>query len=339
MASNAETSKLLQKKTKRQDKKSAKEQKEQQQQPPQKPIIKETQFYKDEHDLANIEENEQQTNENIPIQITSSNDNKTWINRTRTLVVSSRGVSHQERHLVNNLLSLIPNAKKECKIEKEIAREELTEICYNHSCKYSLYFEHRKRELVLWMFKTPEGPCAKFQVRNIHALNEIRLMGNCIKYSRPFLSFDKSFDELPHLKLLKEMFIHTFGSPKGHPKTKPFYDHVMCFYNVNNHIFFRNYQILNEVKEKFTESDVEDKMNLLEIGPRFSMNLIRIFDGALGGKTIYLNKNYIPPSLLLRRKMDNYKKRKIKETEKKLELNDKLLRAQDKKQQKQPFEL
>ena len=76
MASNAETSKLLQKKTKRQDKKSAKEE---QQQPPQKPIIKETQFYKDEHDLADIEENEQQTNENIPIQITSSNDNKTWI--------------------------------------------------------------------------------------------------------------------------------------------------------------------------------------------------------------------------------------------------------------------
>lgn len=207
---------------------------------------------------------------------------------------------------------MIPNAKKECKIEKEIAREELTEICFNHSCKYSLYFEHRKRELVLWMFKAPEGPCAKFQVRNIHALNEIKLMGNCIKYSRPLLSFDKSFDEQPHLKLLKEMFIQTFGSPRGHPKTKPFYDHVICFYNVGNQIFFRNYQILNEIKEKFTNADAEDKINLLEIGPRFSLTLIRIFDGALGGKTLYLNKGYISPGVILKRKVDNYKKRKLK---------------------------
>ena len=132
----------------------------------------ETQFYLEENDPEDqiIDE---KTGEAIP-QITSSSENKNWINKTRTLIVSSRGVSHQERHLVNNLLSLIPNAKKECKIEKEIAREELTEICFNHSCKYSLYFEHRKRELVLWMFKSPEGPCAKFQVRNIHALNEIK---------------------------------------------------------------------------------------------------------------------------------------------------------------------
>ena len=270
----------------------------------------ETQFYLEENDPEDqiIDE---KTGEAIP-QITSSSENKNWINKTRTLIVSSRGVSHQERHLVNNLLSLIPNAKKECKIEKEIAREELTEICFNHSCKYSLYFEHRKRELVLWMFKSPEGPCAKFQVRNIHALNEIKLMGNCIKYSRPLLSFDKSFDELPHLKLLKEMFIQTFGSPRGHPKTKPFYDHVICFYNVGNQIFFRNYQILNEIKEKFTNADAEDKINLLEIGPRFSLTLIRIFDGALGGKTLYLNKGYISPGVILKRKVDNYKKRKLK---------------------------
>ena len=108
------------------------------------------------------------------------------------------------------------------------------------------------------------------------------------------------------------MFIQTFGSPRGHPKTKPFYDHVICFYNVGNQIFFRNYQILNEIKEKFTNADAEDKINLLEIGPRFSLTLIRIFDGALGGKTLYLNKGYISPGVILKRKVDNYKKRKLK---------------------------
>ena len=111
-----------------------------------------------------------------------------------------------------------------------------------HSCKYCIYFEHRKRELVMWMFKSPTGPLAKFSVTNIHALNEIKLIGNCIKYSRPLLSFDKSFEEEEHLKLLKEMFTQCFNSPRGHPKTRPFYDHEICFYNIDNQIFIRVYQ-------------------------------------------------------------------------------------------------
>jgi ribosome biogenesis protein BRX1 len=246
--------------------------------------------------------------------------------------VASRGVSHQERHLVNDLINLIPNSKKECKIERDIASEELNNICYMHSCKFCIYFEHRKRELVMWLFKSPGGPLAKFAVTNIHALNEIKLMGNCIKYSRPLLSFDKSFDEQEHLKLLKEMFIQTFNSPKGHPKTRPFYDHQISFYNIDNQIFIRVYQILNEIKEKFTNSDQEDKIQLLEIGPRFSLNLIRIFSDSLGGKTLYLNKNYIAPGVLIKRKVDNFKKRKIKEQSEKIDLQNKLDNMEDIKQ-------
>ena len=215
--------------------------------------IKETEFYKDdnididdeikneEKELGLEEENENEKNNIKEKIITSSNTNKNWINKTRTLIVASRGVSHQERHLVNDLINLIPNSKKECKIERDIAAEELNNICYMHSCKFCIYFEHRKRELVMWLFKSPGGPLAKFSVTNIHALNEIKLMGNCIKYSRPLLSFDKSFDEQEHLKLIKEMFIQTFNSPKGHPKTKPFYDHQICFYNIDNQIFIRVY--------------------------------------------------------------------------------------------------
>ena len=94
------------------------------------------------------------------ISSTSSSEtkNKNWINKTRILIVASRGVSHQERHLVNDLISLIPNSKKECKIERDIASEELNNICYMHSCKFCIYFEHRKRELVMWIFRSPGGP-------------------------------------------------------------------------------------------------------------------------------------------------------------------------------------
>ena len=306
--------------------------------------IKETEFYKDdnidieeeikndEKELGLQEEENQDINKIKEKIITSSNTNKDWINKTRTLIVASRGVSHQERHLVNDLISLIPNSKKECKIERDIAAEELNNICYMHSCKFCIYFEHRKRELVMWLFKSPGGPLAKFAVTNIHALNEIKLMGNCIKYSRPLLSFDKSFDEQEHLKLIKEMLIQTFNSPKGHPKTKPFYDHQICFYNIDNQIFIRVYQILNEIKEKFTNADQEDKIQLLEIGPRFSLKLIRIFSDSLGGKTLYLNKNYIAPGILIKRKADNFKKRQIKEQTEKIDLQNKIDNAEDIKQ-------
>jgi ribosome biogenesis protein BRX1 len=272
-----------------------------------------SEFYKDE----------------LPVDDSEIKVNQKWINRQRTLVVASRGISHQERHMVNDIISLLPHAKKEVKIEKNVAKDELNDICFNHNCKNCLYFEHRKRELVLWMIRSPEGPCAKFQIRNIHTLNEIKLTGNSLKFSRPFLSFDKSFDSLPHLKLLKEMFTHTFNSPKNHPKTKPFYDHIICFYNVNDHIFFRNFQIVNELKERFTDVDNIDKLQLIEIGPRFSMNLIRIFDGPLGGRTLYQNNNYIAPGILIRKNADKFKLRKLKDDKEKEELEEQLRNAKD----------
>ena len=299
------------------------------------PKLKETEFYKDDNIETEIKEEEKELGlEEIKDKMISSNlsnetKNKNWINKTRILIVASRGVSHQERHLVNDLISLIPNSKKEYKIERDIASEELNNICYMHSCKFCIYFEHRKRELVMWIFRSPGGPLAKFSVTNIHALNEIKLIGNCIKYSRPLLSFDKSFEESPHLLLLKELFTQCFNSPRGHPKTRPFYDHQICFYNINNQIFIRVYQILNEIKEKFTNQDQESKIQLLEIGPRFSLKLIRIFADSLGGKTLYLNKDYVAPGVIIKRKADNFKKRQMKEQSEKIELQNKLDNIQD----------
>ena len=115
------------------------------------PKIKETEFYKDDNivleEEINKEENElgleePKNIEDIKSKMISQNEikNKNWINKTRILIVASRGVSHQERHLVNDLINLIPNSKKECKIERDIASEELNNICYMHSCKFCIYF-------------------------------------------------------------------------------------------------------------------------------------------------------------------------------------------------------
>jgi len=78
-------------------------------------------------------------------------------------------------------------------------------------------------------------------------MEELKLSGNNLKYSRPFLSFDAAFEnpDMPHLQLAKELLSHTFNTPKNHPKSKPFIDHVLSFNYFDGRIWFRNYQILN----------------------------------------------------------------------------------------------
>jgi ribosome biogenesis protein BRX1 len=101
---------------------------------------------------------------------------------------------------------------------------------------------------------------------------ESKLTGNCLKGSRPILSFDSSFDNLASHKLLKELFMQVFGTPKGYPKAKPFIDHTFSFYNTDGRIFFRNYQIVYDAHETGSSDPV-----LVEVGPRFILVPIRIF--------------------------------------------------------------
>ena len=68
---------------------------------------------------------------------------------------------------------------------------------------------------------------------------------------------------------------------------------------------------------------------MLEIGPRFSLKLIRIFADSLGGKTLYLNKDYVAPGVIIKRKADNFKKRQMKEQSEKIELQNKMDNIQD----------
>lgn len=47
----------------------------------------------------------------------------------------------------------------------------------------------------MWIGKFPNGPSVKFLVENIHTSHELKLSGNCLKGSRPVLSFDGHFKE------------------------------------------------------------------------------------------------------------------------------------------------
>ncbi|CAD7003890.1 ribosome biogenesis protein BRX1 homolog [Ceratitis capitata] len=208
-----------------------------------------------------------------------------WINKQRVLVFAARGINHRDRHLLRDIKSLMPHHRPESKMERSKTLSVINEMCEMKHCNKTILFEgRRKRDLYMWMASASVGPSAKFLIENIHTMAELKMTGNCLRGSRPLLSFDAKFDEVPYLKLLKELFTQTFGVPNHHPKSQPFIDHVYTFTYLDHRIWFRNFQILSE------------DGGLAEIGPRFVMNPVKIFEGSFTGKAIWENPNYVSPS-------------------------------------------
>ncbi|XP_002741649.1 ribosome biogenesis protein BRX1 homolog [Saccoglossus kowalevskii] len=208
-----------------------------------------------------------------------------WINKTRVLIFCSRGISYRGRHLMNDLRRLMPHSKPDVKMEKKDGLFLVNEICEIKNCNKVIYFEaKKKKDLYMWIANSPNGPSAKFLIENLHTMDELKMTGNCLKGSRPILSFDSSFGGEPHYALLKEVFTQIFSTPYHHPKSQPFVDHVYTFSVGDNRIWFRNYQI------------VEEDGSLAEVGPRFVLNLIKIFGGSFIGPTLYENPHYKSPN-------------------------------------------
>eukprot|EP01125_Pyxidicula_operculata_P007186 TRINITY_DN2440_c0_g1_i1.p1 TRINITY_DN2440_c0_g1~~TRINITY_DN2440_c0_g1_i1.p1 ORF type:complete len:342 (+),score=69.80 TRINITY_DN2440_c0_g1_i1:44-1027(+) len=216
-------------------------------------------------------------------------------NKQHTMILSSRGITYRYRHLMNDLRELIPNHKKDVKFDGK-SLFELNEVCEMKSCNNCIFFECRKGlDLYLWVSKSPNGPSAKFHVTDVHTTDELKFSGNCLKGSRPLLYFDNNFDSTPHLKLLKELFMQAFGTPNMHPRSKPFIDHMICFYYYEDRVWFRNYQIAEEyIPDLIGKKKTEDA--LIEIGPRFVMNPIKILSSGFSGSILYENPNFISPN-------------------------------------------
>ena len=92
----------------------------------------------------------------------------------------------------------------------------------------------------MWISRIPDGPSVRFLAQNstihsfseshlVHTTEELKMTGNCLMGSRPLLVFDSAFDKSPELRLIKALFKQVFAVPRGHPKSKPFVDHIMSF--------------------------------------------------------------------------------------------------------------
>jgi len=233
--------------------------------------------------------------------------------------------------------ALLPHAKRDAKLSVKSDRPSLLEVAELHNCTSCLYWEARKRQdLYLWCALARPcggggggggddddadvggagaaqlGPTAKFLVTNIHTMEELRLPGNHLLGSRPVLSFDAAFDATSHGRLIKEMLSTVFAVPRGHRRSKPFFDHVTHFGLVDGRVWVRNYQVLEaEERGKIREAAAAAAgdgsrvaelpagaadLDLAECGPRFVLQPVKIFAGAFGGRTLYENPFYVSPN-------------------------------------------
>ncbi|KAK3943544.1 ribosome biogenesis protein BRX1 [Diplogelasinospora grovesii] len=229
-------------------------------------------------------------------------------NRQRVLILTSRGVTYRHRHLLNDLAAMMPHGRKDVKFDSKSKLYQLNELAELYNCNNVMFFEARKgKDLYMWFSKVPNGPTVKFHAQNLHTMEELHFTGNCLKGSRPVLSFDAAFEAEPHLKVIKELFLHIFGVPQGARKSKPFVDHVMGFSIADGKIWIRNYEV-REVEKTKADAEEADKgkkskhgdkdtdVSLVEIGPRFVLTPIVIQEGAFGGPIIYQNKRFVSPN-------------------------------------------
>ena len=253
-----------------------------------------------------------------------------------------------------DLFQLLPHAKTDAKLDTKKDRSVINDVADAAGCSSAVFFEARKKaDLYLWLSRPPDGPSAKFLVRNVHTMAELKLAGNHMRGSRPCLSFHGAFDDesKPHWGLLKTMLLRTFATPRRHPKSKPFFDHVLSFTLADNKIWIRNYQVVPGADRKgvlgggsgggggsgsSNKADVETAaagtgtkggtkvrpavagMSLVEVGPRACLEPIKIFAGSFGGRVLYDNAEYVSPNTVREdreREREGGERRKEKEKE------------------------
>lgn len=195
----------------------------------------------------------------------------------KTLVLCSRGVTFQHRHLVSELSKLLSNTKKETKIDRKKHPGIINELCEKHSCTYVFYIESKGKISYLFIGKYPDGPTIKFLIQSIRTSEELKLNGNSSIHARQILSFDNSFTQSALLKLVKEMLSTLFSEPLSSNRTSV--DRVLSFTSFDMRIFFRNFEVISAEKT-------------VEIGPRFVLTVLKVYEGFMGSEIMFRNGKF-----------------------------------------------
>lgn len=210
----------------------------------------------------------------------------------KPILLHNRGMARQHAQVFDNIQDCIPHAKHENSMNKKHYHE-LEEIAEDRRCDTVGMIEtcHKRQnenEAYFWIAACPSGPSINFYIHDAQSIENLRLIGNVMKGSRPILQFDPKFDDGGIFELAKLSLQRLFSVPYQDPHSKPFVDRTMMFtIDDKGLIIIRHYQI--------HWSDVDSETDLAEVGPRITLEPNYVLAGVFKGHKIWKNEKFKSP--------------------------------------------
>lgn len=182
-----------------------------------------------------------------------------------TMIISTRGADPSTKTTIRDLNYMIDSVLEDnFDVRKDVSL--LVKYMDVNDCENCVYFEISKRFNRLWI--ATQDITIRFNILGHKSIFDLSTVNNYHKNAGHAILFTKDFDEDENLKIVKRVIETAFGCKDGAQKER-----ALCFYYNNGSISVRNY-LIKEVAE---------------IGPRFELELERIFEGCFKGKKVYEN--------------------------------------------------
>lgn len=133
------------------------------------------------------------------------------------LLLGTRGIKARHRHLLRDLLRLLPHARPGTKLDtEEHGLRAVVSACEDADCDSALLLDARDpSRLYMWAAGCPDGPSAMLRVRNVHTVAELNLEARRMAGVRNLLVFDKAFNVSAERRVLKALLTLTLSVPLG----------------------------------------------------------------------------------------------------------------------------
>ena len=133
------------------------------------------------------------------------------------LVLGTRGLKARHRHLMQDILRLLPHGQAGAKLDaQESGLRGVVSACEEADCSSALLLDARDpRRLYLWTAGCPDGPSAMLRVQNVHTVAELNLAARRCANVRNLLAFDSSFEASSERRVLRALLTRIFSVPRG----------------------------------------------------------------------------------------------------------------------------
>ena len=204
--------------------------------------------------------------------------------------MATRGIKTRHRHLMRDLLRVLPHGKRGSKIATngEQGLGELLQLCEESDCSEALLLDARDPagRLYLWAATCPEGPSVLFRVVNVHTVAELKLEARRAHRARNVLIFDRAFGCSSERRVVRALLTRIFSvDPSVEPGRAL---HAITFLWLDGRVWLRVYRI--------QYADDGTVLDVAEIGPRLVLEPVRIIASAFGGAVLH---SHVPSKMPL----------------------------------------